>query len=143
MRLKVVLDTNVILAALPEWSKYRIVFDALLNDEYDAVVNTEIFLEYEEKIREKFDQEVADLNLDALKILPNVFYQEVWFQFNLIANDPDDNKFVDCALAANVSFIVTNDKHFNALKKINFPKIELLTVEEFSAILLAKHQGIT
>lgn len=142
MRLKVVLDTNAVIAALPEWSKYRIVLDALVDDEYDAVVTTEIFMEYEEKLREKFDPETADLNLDMFKILPNVFIQETWFQFHLISQDPDDNKFVDCALAANAHFIVTNDKHFNVLKSLSFPKVNLLTVEEFASLLLTKMKGL-
>jgi putative PIN family toxin of toxin-antitoxin system len=141
MRLKVVLDTNAVIAALPEWSKYRIVLDALVDDGYDAVLTTEIFMEYEEKLREKFDQETADLNLDMLKMLPNVLIQETWFQFHLISQGPDDNKFVDCALAANAHFIVTNDKHFNVLKNIAFPRVNLLTVEEFTTLLLSKSEG--
>jgi len=55
MRLKVVLDTNVLIDAIPEWSRHRVVLDALLDDRYDAVVNNEIFKEYEEKITERFD----------------------------------------------------------------------------------------
>ena len=141
MRLKVVLDTNAVIAALPAWSKFRIVLDALVDDEYDAVVTTEIFMEYEEKLREKFDQETADLNLDMFRLLPNVLVQETWFQFQLISQDPDDNKFVDCALASNAHFIVTNDKHFNVLKVIGFPKVNLLTVEEFTSLLLTKTEG--
>lgn len=142
MRLKIVLDTNAIITALPHWSKFRIVLDALVDDEYDAIVTTEIFMEYEEKLREKFDPETADLNLDMLKMLPNVFIQETWFQFHLISQDPDDNKFVDCALAANAHFIVTNDKHFNVLKSLSFPKVNLLTVEEFTSLLLTKTKGL-
>jgi uncharacterized protein len=117
------------------------VLDALVDNVYDAVLTTEIFMEYEEIIRDKFDQETADLNLDLLRLLPNVFVQETWFQFNLISQDPDDNKFVDCALAANAHFIVTNDKHFNVLKDLGFPKVNLLTVEDFSALLLAQTGG--
>ena len=98
MRLKVVLDTNVLIDAIPEWSRHRIILDALLDDRYDAIVNNEIFKEYEEKIGERFDAEVAEWALDIFRILPNVFEQEVWFYFNLITNDPDDNKFADCAL---------------------------------------------
>ncbi|MBI5916591.1 MAG: putative toxin-antitoxin system toxin component, PIN family [Bacteroidetes bacterium] len=136
------MDTNAIITALPHWSKFRIVLDALVDDEYDAIVTTEIFMEYEEKLREKFDPETADLNLDMLKMLPNVFIQETWFQFHLISQDPDDNKFVDCALAANAHFIVTNDKHFNVLKSLSFPKVNLLTVEEFTSLLLTKTKGL-
>lgn len=45
--------------------------------------------------------------------------------------DPDDNKFVDCAIACNAKYLVSNDKHFRILKDIPFPKVELLTAQEF------------
>lgn len=53
----------------------------------------------------------------------------------LIPNDPDDNKFVDTAFACNAHFIVTNDRHFNVLKNIEFPKITVIKVEEFVELL--------
>jgi predicted nucleic acid-binding protein len=59
----------------------------------------------------------------------------VYYKWNLITVDPDDNKFVDCAIAANADYIVTNDKHFNILKEINFPKVSCITIEEFIEIL--------
>jgi predicted nucleic acid-binding protein len=59
------------------------------------------------------------------------------FNFNLIVNDPDDNKFADCALAANAHYIVTNDRDFNVLKKLSFPKIGLLKTQEFTAMLIS------
>ena len=37
--MRVVLDTNVLIDAIPEWSRHRVVLDALLDDRYDAVVN--------------------------------------------------------------------------------------------------------
>ena len=55
--------------------------------------------------------------------------------FNLIKNDPDDNKFVDSAIAGNATFVVSNDSHFDILKEIDFPKLMLKSLQEFSAIL--------
>lgn len=49
----------------------------------------------------------------------------------LIQADPDDNKFVDCAFAANATYIVSNDRHFDVLSKIDFPKIQVLKLIEF------------
>jgi len=46
-----------------------------------------------------------------------------------------DNKFVDCAIAGNVDYLVSNDKHFNCLKKIDFPKLNLLSIDEFMDLL--------
>jgi len=52
--------------------------------------------------------------LGALTLLPNVKKVEVHFQFGLIRSDMDDNKFVDCAFAANSHYLVSNDRHFDA-----------------------------
>lgn len=54
------------------------------------------------------------------------------FHFNLIEADPDDNKFVDCAIIANADFIVSEDSHFRVLKTIPFPKVNVLTLDEFN-----------
>ena len=53
-----------------------------------------------------------------------------------IQADPDDNKFVDCAFEANATYIVSNDKHFNALKEIDYPKIQVIKLIEFLQTLL-------
>ena len=45
--------------------------------------------------------------------------------------DPDDNKFVDCAVAADAEYIVTNDSHFNILKHTDWPKITIIAIKEF------------
>jgi predicted nucleic acid-binding protein len=63
--------------------------------------------------------------------LPGTQKTSVYFHFGLIENDPDDNKFVDCAIAANTDFIITNDRHFRVLRKVQFPKVVTLTLEEF------------
>jgi uncharacterized protein len=57
------------------------------------------------------------------------------YRFLLIKDDPDDDKFVDCAITGNADFIVTHDKHFNILKDIPFPKVETLRIDEFKEIL--------
>ena len=55
-----------------------------------------------------------------------------WFVvINLISVDPDDNKFVDCAVAANAKFVVTDDGHFDLLKQIDFPKVNIIGLDDF------------
>lgn len=63
------------------------------------------------------------------------------FRFNLIQEDPDDNKFVDCAIAANASFIVSQDHHFDVLHAIDFPKVELIGIDEFVSLLTVDGEG--
>lgn len=47
----------------------------------------------------------------------------------------DDNKFVDCAIAGNVDYLVTNDRHFRILSEIDCPKITVISIDEFVEIL--------
>jgi predicted nucleic acid-binding protein len=61
----------------------------------------------------------------------NVVFVHPTFRFNLITVDPDDNKFVDCAIVANADYIVSQDTHFDVLRKIDFPKVNVIRIEEF------------
>ena len=53
------------------------------------------------------------------------------FRFQLIEQDPDDNKFVDCAIIAGADYIVSEDAHFKVLSSIPYPKVKVTTLEEF------------
>ena len=137
-RLRIVLDTDAILSSLSYRSKYRHIIDELLDGTYEIFVTTEILLEYEEKINQFFAPSTAQLFLDALNLLPNVHKIELYYKFLLIKHDADDDKFADCAIAAGVHFLVTDDKHFNTLIKLGFPKVNLIKIEDFSNFLKNK-----
>ncbi len=64
----------------------------------------------------------------TLRVNPN-------YRFNLITTDPDDNKFVDCAIVAGATYIVSNDRHFEELKKYDFPKVDVRKLSEFLSII--------
>jgi predicted nucleic acid-binding protein len=53
----------------------------------------------------------------------------------LITQDPDDNKFVDCAFAANAEYLVSDDKHFKILERTPFPQLNLVTMADFLPIV--------
>lgn len=128
------LDTNVVLNALFRRLPYQHILRNLMDGRYQLCLSSEILLEYEEKIVEIFSQNTADTLLDAFSISTNVFQVEPHFRFNFI-KDLDDNKFVDCAFSANCHFIVSDDRGFKVLKNMDFPKIEVLTLAEFSQVL--------
>jgi uncharacterized protein len=134
-KLRVVLDTNAILSSLSYRSKYRFIIDELLSETYEIFVTTEILLEYEEKINHFFGTSTAQLFLDALNLLPNVHKIDLYYKFLLIKSDADDDKFADCAIAAGVHFLVTDDQHFNTLLKLGFPEVNLINIKDFSVFL--------
>jgi uncharacterized protein len=69
------------------------------------------------------------------KLLKNVFIATPYFHWDLINIDKDDNKFIDAYLASDADYLVTNDAHFNEVKSINFPKLNIVSADEFLKIL--------
>lgn len=106
-----------------------------MNGLYELHISTEIYFEIAEKIEEKLRKDVAEAFLDAFYICPYIVLSEPTFKWNLISADLDDNKYIDCYIKSGADYLVTNDRHFNLLKEIAFPKVECITIEEFMEIL--------
>lgn len=137
-KLNIVLDTNVLLVSLSEYSKYHWLYDCILKNKFDLFITNEILLEYEEIISEKYSINTANHTIRSLLEFENVKHLIIYFKTNYILQDNDDNKFVDCAIACNHDYLVTNDKHFNVLNTINFPKINIITIEAFKEELQSR-----
>jgi uncharacterized protein len=133
MATRTVIDTNVIVAALSRRSAYHWLIRLLLEEKIELFVTTEIVMEYEEVLKQKYSPLVADYFLLALKELPNVHYIQVYYNWRLL-NDEDDNKFSDCYLAANAEYLVTNDNDFNKLKSLPFPSVNVVNIQEFEKL---------
>lgn len=70
-------------------------------------VTNDILLEYEEVIQQKYSIATAKAFVTLLNELPNVHYFHTYYQRQLIAKDPDDNKYCDCAIVGQAEYIVT------------------------------------
>lgn len=130
---QIVLDTNCLLQTLPSRSPYHKIWKDILLGKICLCVNTEILNEYEEILTQKTTREIAHNVVEAIARLHTTHYQETYIHFGLIEQDADDNKFVDCAVAAGAEYIVTNDSHFNILKDIDWPKISIITLDVFAS----------
>ncbi len=133
--MRVVLDTNVLLVAISRKTPYYPIFNSLLNGEYELCVTTDILNEYAEKLSHRFSDEAMYNLMKAIEKSPDILHAHKYFFWNLITADPDDNKFVDCAVAASADFIVTEDKHFKVLKDIPFPPVTVISMVDFVEML--------
>ena len=128
---RIVLDTNCLIASLSRTSRSYSVWRGLHDGRYILCVSNEILMEYQEMIGRKTSPEIAE---NVIQYITNSEFVELitpYYRFNLIKADPDDNKFVDCAIAANATYIVSDDKHFKPLDNISFPKLFVLKLMEF------------
>lgn len=107
-----------------------------LDGKYSLCVSNEILTEYEEILSLHTSPQVARNVVNAIAHHPKTIYRESYFRFHLLSHiDKDDDKFVDCAITAGADYIVTEDSHFDYLKQIPFPKLNVLTLDEFYELL--------
>ena len=133
--MNIVLDTNCLLMSLSRRSPYHPVWRDFVDGKYTLCITTEILAEYEEILTEKMGWEIANNVITAILDLPNTKMVQVFYHLHLINADPDDDKFVDCAFKANARYIVTEDHHYDVLKKTNFPIINVIDIDEFLNVL--------
>jgi putative PIN family toxin of toxin-antitoxin system len=131
----IVLDTNCLLQALPSNSPFHKIWTEVLDGNICLCVNTDILEEYEEVLALKTTPEIARNIVDAITNLTTTVFQNTYVHFELLPADSDDNKFVDCAVASDAEYIVTNDKHFNPLKNIPWPKVEIIKIIDFIKLI--------
>ena len=127
----VVIDTNCLLQVIARRSPYRPIWDAYLNGAFDLWVSNEILDEYQEVLEQQITPTVAENVVLLILNKKNTRLIDPHFRLNLIDADPDDNKFVDCAFAAGADYLVTEDSHFNVLRTLRFPQLNLVTLDEF------------
>ena len=134
----VVIDTNCLLQIIARKSPYRPIWDAFLAGHYDLCVSNEILDEYQEILGQQITPTVAENIVLLILNQENVQLVDPHFRMGIITADPDDNKFVDCAFAAGADYLVSEDSHFNILKSIPFPHVEVKRLQDFYEELSGK-----
>ena len=133
--MRIVLDTNCLIQRISPRSRYHVVWESLVDGRNTLCVSNEIIMEYLEILQRLTDHDTAETVVKTIINSRFVEFITPYYNFGLITQDPDDNKFVDCAIAANARFIVTNDHHYDILKGIDYPPIDIINLEDFIKLL--------
>jgi|LGVF01.2.fsa_nt_gb putative PIN family toxin of toxin-antitoxin system len=131
---KVVLDTSVLISGILFGGNPRQILELVIQGKIDAYISPAIFTEYREiLIRPKFGLS-HEKRFSIAKEIEDIFcfvFPQV--TVDLIKDDPDDNIILECALAADVKYIITGDPHLLNLAWIE--KIKIISPVTFVAAL--------
>ena len=127
----IVIDTNALIMAISSRNVYHKIWQSFLAGDFWLCISNEILEEYAEVIARNIGVNVARYVIYTIMERKNVRQISPSYKWNLIQADLDDNKFVDCAIAANAKFIVTEDHHFDVLIDIPFPHVDVVSVDDF------------
>lgn len=125
---RIVLDTNCLLMAIPRRSPYHKILVDFLKGNYLLCVSNEVVLEYEEILISKVGLVIANNIVNAIMASPYTIFIHPQNRYHLIDSDPDDNKFVDCAITAKAKYIVTQDRHYDVVRfnpKFDFTAVDI------------------
>lgn len=127
---KVVIDTNIFLSATILKGSTAVLMDCWKEDKFVLLFSADIFDEYFEVIaRPKFAQEESDIRALAELLTEKGIAVEPKIRLDVVKDDPDDNKFLECALAGEADFIVSGDRHLLSLNK--YKGVRILKAADF------------
>ena len=137
--MRVVLDANVVISALitPQGAMAQ-VLDFWKQGVYELVLSPAILDEiarvaHYPKIQERYHLDDADID-DFVRLLgEEATLIEPTVRVQAVAEDPDDDRYVECALAAGADLIVTGDAHL--LKLGDFQGVRMTKPGDFLLLL--------
>lgn len=133
--MRIVLDTNCLIQSVSPRSKYHAVWESFVSGENRLCITNEIIEEYIEILQKLVGYEVSEYIVKTIINSPFTEFFTPYYHFELIKADPDDNKFVDCAIVARARYVVTNDYHYDVLKEIPFPKVQIISIQDFMKVV--------
>jgi putative PIN family toxin of toxin-antitoxin system len=125
-----VLDTNVVLSAFLYGGKPKQVLQELLSGNIQLAISESLIKE----IRGVLQRSMFGLSSQIVQtILSDYTGVASWIEpvehFDLVQDDPNDNQFIDCAVAAKADYLITGDKH--PLKLATFRMVKIVSVDNF------------
>jgi len=131
---RIVLDTNVLISAILFGGPPRDVLKLVIGGTVGCSISLVILDELRDVLQRpkfKFSSEQAFNVLEELHASCSIINPMV--KINVITEDPDDNKILECAIEANAAFIVSGDRHL--LDLVGFRGVKILTPAAFIKVV--------
>ena len=132
-KLKVVLDTNIIISsAISKNGNPAKIFELLLLEKIENYTTKEIIKEIEtvfnrERIRKLITLTDKEFIINTYKTFSVLISPDK--KHKIVKEDKDDDKFIDCAIKAKAHYIISGDPHLTNLKE--YKGIKIIKPSEF------------
>lgn len=128
--MKVVIDSNIFVSSFFGGNPKKII-DLWKEEKITLCLSRAILDEYIDvlgRIGLKDEQELEEL-LSFFSKGFNILFTTKTPELNIVRNDPDDNKFIECAAALKADVVISGDKDVLAVKE--YMGIKILTPQGF------------
>jgi len=142
--MRITADVNILVSSTFWSGDSDKVLRMIENNEAELVLSAEILddfmkvLDYPE-IKDKIRGKGLEMNRTVEKIESISIIVRPETRLDVVKEDPDDNKILECALAGKADYVISNDKHL--LKMKEYSGIKIIKPEEFLIIHKEKRTG--
>jgi len=126
---RVVLDTNVYISALMFGGLPGSLLDLAFLRAFTLIISPALLDELDEKLRAKFEMTREDAAFLRARLENLALVVKPEDLLSVIAEDPDDNRVLECAVKGEAEVIVSGDRHL--LKLVEYHGIAIVTVRQF------------
>lgn len=127
--MKIVIDTNVVISGTFFSGTPGLLIEAMGRSAFDAFASHEIIEEYNETVAELIKRKQGHLRADILSsFISRLNIIETTTEVE-ICRDPEDNKFINCAIDAGAIYIVSGDR--DLLDIGEYEGVEIITAAGF------------
>lgn len=137
----VCIDTNTLLQGRVPSHRFFPILDAVVAGRLSRAVSNRVMTEYAEILTTLSGPGAwASLSrlIDLIDASGNLISISPHYQFRIIGDDPDDNAFTDCVIAAHADYVITEDRHFAPLAHAGY-KPQPITPQAFIALYRGVH----
>jgi len=127
--LRVVVDTNVYISAIFWGGKPRHVIDLGRDGKIQIFTSEDIEQEILDKLMTKFGMNSDDAGRVMADFSTFTKLIRVSRRIHVVKDDPDDDKFIECAVECNAEFIISGDKHLLNMRK--YEGIDIMNAATF------------
>ena len=115
--LKVVLDTNVLISAILFGGKPRQILEKAIRGEIRLCISEPILKEFSGVLRRsKFDYSPEMIQFILTELTGIADFVNPSETIDVVLEDPDDNRILECAVEAGANYIITGDFHLLKLR---------------------------
>ena len=127
--MRIIIDTNIVISGAFFNGLPKTILKSVADEKFDVFISDEILKEYHKSVKEMLEKDKYHLNFALFEAFMKKIKMIESKSDVKICRDPDDDKFINCAIDAKAIYIVNGDKDLLTIGQ--YEDIEIVTAKEF------------
>lgn len=140
--MRITVDTNVLVSSLGWNGAEAAIIEMVLESKLELCLSAQILSEFFRVVKyRKFGFANEEIDGFIGRLLPNAVFVKPTESIFVVAEDPEDNKIIECAVAGESKYIISGDKHL--LKIRQYKETRIMKASDFLQEVWLKEDGLS